>query len=84
MREVTFIVLTFWKGLTSRNPAVVRTATSSISCGFEFRKPGKYLVFGYWDVEREVLTTNMCELTRRESEAQRFIQELDKLGARDP
>ena len=84
MHEVTFDVLTVWKGLSSRNPAVVRTATSSISCGYDFRKPGRYLVFGYWDAKREILTTNMCELTRRESEAQRFIQELDKLGARSP
>jgi hypothetical protein len=77
-RHTTFTVLKSWKGLNS-SMAIVRTAISETACGYTFKKPGKYLVFANWDVKREVLTTNMCELNRRESDAGDYIVELDKL-----
>lgn len=78
VRETTFDVRKAWKGLSGRNPAVVLSAIGSIACGYKFTKPGEYLVFAYWDVDRQILTTNMCELTRKASEADGLIRELDK------
>ena len=79
VRDTSFDVLQVWKGLTGFNPAVVRSAKGETACGFRFRKPGKYLVFAYWDSDRQVLTTSMCELTRTASEATGLIRELDKI-----
>lgn len=80
VRETTFDVLDAWKGLSGDNVALVRSVIGETACGYKFRKSGKYLVVAHWDAKREVLTTNMCELNRKESEAQGLISELDKLS----
>lgn len=79
VRHTTFDVLFAWKGLSGSNPAVVRSVIGEIGCGYKFGKQGTYLVLASWDIEREILTTNMCELNRKESEAQDLIKEFDKL-----
>jgi hypothetical protein len=79
VRETTFELLEVWKGLSGRNPAVVSSAIGSLACGYKFDKPGKYLVIAYWDVERQVLTTSMCDLTRKASEANGLVREFDKI-----
>ena len=81
-RETAFAVRKAWKGL-SNSTALVRTAMGEIACGYKFDKPGKYLVFAYWDQQREMLTTNMCELTRKEGFAGDYIAALDKLKDRE-
>ena len=78
-RDTAFDVFTTWKGLSGHDQTVVRTAIDEAACGFRFRKRGWYLVFANWDRKREVLWTNMCELTRPESEAQGLIEALDAL-----
>ena len=80
IRDATFRVSRSWKGLNGRDVAVVRSAASEISCGFEFRKTRRYLVFAHW--QDGILWTNMCELTRMESEAQGLIKALDNLKQR--
>ncbi len=79
VRETTFDVLEVWKGLSGRNPAIVRSAMGSLACGYKFDKPGEYLVFAYWDVEHQILTTSMCDLTRKASEAGGLVRELNKI-----
>ena len=79
VRETTFEVLEVWKGLSGRNPAVVSSAMGSLACGYKFDKPGEYLVFAYWDVEHQILTTSMCDLTRKASEAGGLVRELNKI-----
>ena len=79
VRETTFELLDVWKGLSGRSPAVVSSAIGSLACGYKFDKPGEYLVFAYWDVERQILTTSMCDLTRKASEANGLVRELDKI-----
>jgi len=79
VRETTFEVLEVWKGLSGRNPVVVRSAMGSLACGYKFDKPGEYLVFAYWDVEHQILTTSMCDLTRKASEAGGLVRELNKI-----
>jgi hypothetical protein len=79
-RETTFEVRKAWKGLSGRDPAVVWSALGSLACGYKFDKPGEYLVFAYWDVEQQVLTTSLCDLTREASIAAGLIRELDKLS----
>lgn len=84
VRDATFDVLRAWKGLNGVNVALVRSAIGEIGCGYRFDKPGTYLVFAYWDARRQILTTNMCELNRNESDARGLIAELDKLKASGP
>ena len=79
VRETTFELLDVWKGLSGRSPAIVSSAIGSLACGYKFDKPGEYLVFAYWDDERQILTTSMCDLTRKASEANGLVRELDKI-----
>jgi hypothetical protein len=80
VRDATFEVMVSWKGLSGFDRTVVRAAISESACGFKFRKQGRYLVFANWDSKKGILRTNMCELTREESEAQGLIKELDALN----
>ena len=82
-RDASFDVLQAWKGLDGSNPAVVRSAKGEIACGYRFQKPGKYLVFAYWDSDRQILTTSMCDLTREASKAAGLIRELEKISPRE-
>ncbi|MEA3377063.1 MAG: hypothetical protein U9R72_12795 [Chloroflexota bacterium] len=59
--EVTFRVFTVWKGPT-RDPLVVTTARSSISCGYEFETAKEYLVYAYG--EEDDLQVSLCSRTR--------------------
>jgi len=77
-RETDFLVKTSWKGLhTDRTK--VRSNVGEIACGYEFRKPGTYLVFAYWDLKGEILTTSFCDLNRREEVAKDAIEALNKV-----
>ena len=84
VRDTTFDVLAAWKGLNDVKVALVRSAIGEIGCGYKFDLSKTYLVFAYWDQRRQILTTNMCELNRKESKAQGLIAELDKLKASGP
>ena len=79
VRDTTFVVEASWKGLGGDDGTIVRTAISETACGFKFRKRGRYLVFANWDPRKGILWTNLCELTREESNAQGLIKELDAL-----
>lgn len=81
VRDTTFEVLQAWKGPVGGDLTVVRSAVGEIACGYEFDKPGEYLVFAYWDVEHQILTTSMCDLNRESSRAVGLITELDKIKA---
>lgn len=84
VRDTTFEILAAWKGLKNAKEALVRSAIGEIGCGYKFGKSGTYLVFAYWDERQQILTTNMCELNRKESAARGLIAELDKLKASAP
>lgn len=75
-RETAFRVDVMWKGNPTEN-VVVRTNIGESACGYKFRKDTAYLVFGYWNPDRTVLTTSMCELTRPESNASALLRELE-------
>lgn len=79
VRDATFELSSSWKGLSSYDGAVVRSADGELACGFNFRKSNRYLVFAHWDADQGILWTNMCELTREESEATGLIKVLDEL-----
>lgn len=79
VRDFFFDVEKFWKGHRWIEDTTVRSAISETACGFDFRKGTRYLVFAYWDEKRGMLWSNMCELNRKESEAQGLIEALDKL-----
>ena len=78
-RLTTFDVLHAWKGLRPSGPVTVRTNVGGPSCGYRFEKRSTYLVFAYRDSRTGVLETNLCELNRKEAEAQGLIRELDRL-----
>lgn len=80
-REVTFAVRDVWKG-SIQDTTLVRTNIGEIACGFNFKKRNSYLVFAYWDPQRQHLTTSFCDLTRAEAEATGAISVLDRLTKR--
>jgi hypothetical protein len=80
-REVTFSVRDRWKGSTS-DTTLVRTNIGEIACGYNFKKRNSYLVFAYWDQQRQHLTTSFCDLTRTEAKAKDAIGALDRLTKR--
>lgn len=80
-REVTFSVRERWKGSIS-DTTLVRTNVGEIACGFKFKKRNSYLVFAYWDQQRQDYTTSFCDLTRAEAEATNAISVLDQLTNR--
>jgi hypothetical protein len=77
-REVTFSVRDRWKGSTS-DTTLVRTNVGEIACGYNFKKRNSYLVFAYWDQQRQHLTTSFCDLNRTEAKAKGAISVLDRL-----
>ena len=77
-REVTFSVRDRWKG-SIPDTTLVRTNVGEIACGYKFKKRNSYLVFAYWDQQRQHLTTSFCDLTRTEAEAKGAIGVLDRL-----
>jgi len=79
-REVTFSVRDRWKG-TIPDTTLVRTNIGEIACGYNFKKRNSYLVFAYWDQQRQYLTTSFCDLTRPEAKAKGAIDVLDRLTA---
>lgn len=79
VRDTTFEVQQSWKGLNGLDAVVVRSANGEIACGYRFRKPGDYLVFAYWDADRHIFTTSMCDLNREASKAQSLISALDRI-----
>jgi hypothetical protein len=83
VRDASFEVTSTWKGLSSYDGAVVRSADGELACGFNFRKSSRYLVFAHWDAGQGILWTNMCELTRKASEATGMIKVLDELKERE-
>ena len=80
-REVTFSVRDRWKGSTS-GTTLVRTNIGEIACGYNFKKRNSYLMFAYWDQQRQHLTTSFCDLTRTEAKAKGAIGALDRLTKR--
>jgi len=80
-REVTFSVRDRWKGSTS-DTTLVRTNIGEIACGYNFKKRNSYLMFAYWDQQRQHLTTSFCDLTRTEAKAKGAIGALDRLTKR--
>ena len=80
-REVTFSVRDRWKG-SIPDTTLVRTNVGEIACGYNFKKRSSYLVFAYWDQQREHLTTSFCDLTRTEAKAKGAISALDRLTKR--
>ena len=80
-REVTFAVRDRWKGSISDTTSV-RTNIGEIACGYDFKKRNSYLVFAYWDEQRQHLTTSFCDLTRTEDNAKGAIGVLDRLTKR--
>lgn len=80
-REVTFSVRDRWKGSVA-DTALVRTNIGEIACGYDFKKRNSYLVFAYWDEQRQRLTTSLCDLTRAEGQAKGAISVLDRLAKR--
>jgi hypothetical protein len=80
-REVTFSVRDRWKGSTSDTTSV-RTNIGEIACGYNFKKRNSYLVFAYWDQQRQHLTTSFCDLTRTEAKAKDAVGALDRLTKR--
>ncbi len=80
-REVTFSVRDRWKG-SIPDTTLVRTNIGEIACGYNFKKRTSYLVFAYWDQQREHLTTSFCDLTRTEAKAKGAIGVLDRLTKR--
>jgi len=79
--EVTFSVRDLWKG-SIPDTTLVRTNVGEIACGFDFKKRNSYLVFAYWDQQRQHLTTSFCDLTRTEAKATDAIGVLDRLTKR--
>ena len=79
VRDTTFDVKQSWKGLNGADAVVVRSNNGEIACGYRFRKPGEYLVFAYWDADRQIFTTSMCDLNKEASKAKSLIRELDKI-----
>ena len=79
VRDTTFEVIASWKGGGGEEAIVVRAAISEMACGFKFRKGGRYLVFANREPDKGILWTNMCELTRAESQAQGLMKALDTL-----
>ena len=80
-REVTFSVRDRWKG-SIPDTTLVRTNIGEIACGYNFKKRNSYLVFAYWDQQRQYLTTSFCDLTRTEAKAKDAIGALDRLTKR--
>ncbi len=80
-REVTFSVRDRWKG-SIPGTALVRTNFGEIACGYNFKKHYGYLVFAYWDQQRQHLMTSFCDLTRTEAKAKSAIGALDRLTKR--
>ncbi len=78
-RETDFLVKTSWKGLHA-DRTKIRSNIGEIACGYKFRKPGTYLVFAYWDLKAEILTTSFCDLNRREEVAKSAIEALNKIA----
>ena len=77
-REITFSVRDRWKG-SIPDTALVRTNFGEIACGYNFKKHYGYLVFAYWDQQRQYLMTSFCDLTRTEAKAKSAIGALDRL-----
>jgi len=80
-REVTFSVRDHWKGSPS-DTTLVRTNIGEIACGYNFKERNSYLVFAYWDQQRQRLTTSFCDLTRTEAKGKSAIGVLDRLTKR--
>lgn len=80
-REVAFSVRDRWKG-SLPNTTLVRTNIGEIACGYNFKKQNGYLVFAYWDLQREHLTTSFCDLNRTEAKAKDVIAVLNRLTKR--
>ena len=80
-REVTFSVRDRWKG-SIPDTTIVRTNIGEIACGYDFKKRNSYLVFAYWDQQRNHLTTSFCDLNRTEAKAKEAIAVLDRLAKR--
>jgi hypothetical protein len=82
-REVTFSVRDGWKG-SVLDTTSVRTNIGEIACGYNFKKRNSYLVFAYWDEQRQYLSTSFCDLTRSEAKAKGAIDMLDRLTKKQP
>jgi len=80
-REVTFSVRNRWKG-SIPDTTLVRTNIGEIACGYNFKKGKSYLVFAYWDQQRQHLTTSFCDLNRTEAKAKGAIGVLDRLRSK--
>lgn len=65
---VLFEVTSTWKGV-NETQVLIYTATSSASCGFNFRLGGKYLIYAYGENEKGELITGICDRTALISEA---------------
>lgn len=80
-REVKFSVRDRWKG-PIQDTMLVRTNIGEIACGYDFKKRKSYLMFAYWDKQRQLLTTSFCDLNRTETNAKSTIGALDRLTKR--
>lgn len=79
VRETAFRVHAQWKGEQAAS-VTVRTTIGESACGIKFQKNTAYLVFGYWNSQKSLLTTSMCELTRPENAATELIRELEAIA----
>jgi len=76
-REVTFSVRDRWKG-SIPDTTLVRTNIGEIAYGYNFKERSSYLVFAYWDQQRQHLMTSFCDLTRTEAKARSALDRLTK------
>ena len=61
-REVTFDVITIWKGI-SNDSVKVTTGMGGADCGYDFENGKDYLVYAYGDPEKEI-GTDYCSRTK--------------------
>lgn len=71
--KVTFNVLRAWKGLDSRI-VVLETANSSASCGYNFEKDGKYLIYANGKIND--LEVSLCSRTKLLKNASSDLEDL--------
>jgi len=76
--EVLFRVRASWKGLRSETTLVVRTAHDGGACGYHFEAHTDYVVYAWYDPQRQRLQTGLCA---RNCEGDRARAEWDLLGA---
>ena len=68
-RTVTLKVETWWKG-GNGTELVVSTAKAGATCGYNFEKGKRYLVYAHAQEKGKPLRVSLCSRTRTEKEAE--------------